>query len=36
LKAHAPFWKREEGRSGASWVDARDHYDAAASRWTER
>ena len=36
LKAHAPFWKREEGQSGASWVDAREHDDAAASRWTER
>jgi molybdopterin synthase catalytic subunit len=36
LKAHAPFWKREEGQSGATWVDARDHDDAAASRWTER
>jgi molybdopterin synthase catalytic subunit len=36
LKAHAPFWKREEGQSGASWVEARDHDDATASRWTER
>lgn len=35
LKAHAPFWKREEGASGAAWVDARDHDDAAASRWTK-
>src|SRR5436305_10797887 len=35
LKAHAPFWKREEGQSGASWLDARDHDDAAAGRWTE-
>jgi molybdopterin synthase catalytic subunit len=35
LKAHAPFWKREEGASGASWVDARDHDDAAADRWTK-
>jgi molybdopterin synthase catalytic subunit len=35
LKAHAPFWKREEGASGASWVDARDHDDAAAGRWTK-
>jgi molybdopterin synthase catalytic subunit len=33
LKAHAPFWKREEGASGAAWVEARDHDDAAASRW---
>jgi molybdopterin synthase catalytic subunit len=35
LKAHAPFWKREEGVSGANWVDARDHDDAAAGRWTK-
>jgi molybdopterin synthase catalytic subunit len=36
LKAHAPFWKREEGAAGASWVDAREHDDAAADRWTRR
>jgi molybdopterin synthase catalytic subunit len=35
LKAHAPFWKREEGASGGAWVDARDHDDAAAERWTK-
>jgi molybdopterin synthase catalytic subunit len=35
LKAHAPFWKREEGASGAVWVEAHDHDDAAASRWTK-
>jgi molybdopterin synthase catalytic subunit len=35
LKAHAPFWKREEGASGTSWVDAREHDDAAAGRWTK-
>jgi molybdopterin synthase catalytic subunit len=35
LKAHAPFWKREEGASGTSWVDAREHDDAAAERWTK-
>jgi molybdopterin synthase catalytic subunit len=35
LKAHAPFWKREEGASGTSWVDARDHDDLAAGRWTK-
>jgi molybdopterin synthase catalytic subunit len=34
LKAHAPFWKREEGASGANWIDARDHDDVAAVRWT--
>jgi molybdopterin synthase catalytic subunit len=35
LKAHAPFWKREESASGTSWVDAREHDDAAAGRWTK-
>jgi molybdopterin synthase catalytic subunit len=35
LKAHAPFWKREEGASGTNWVEAHDHDDAAASRWTK-
>ena len=35
LKANAPFWKREEKPSGTAWVDARDHDDAAASRWTK-
>jgi molybdopterin synthase catalytic subunit len=33
LKAHAPFWKREEGASGTNWVDAQAHDDAAADRW---
>ena len=35
LKTNAPFWKREEGKSGASWVEAREHDDAAAARWTK-
>jgi molybdopterin synthase catalytic subunit len=35
LKAHAPFWKREEGASGTGWVNAREHDDAAADRWTK-
>jgi molybdopterin synthase catalytic subunit len=35
LKTNAPFWKREEGRKGASWIEARDHDDAAAARWTK-
>lgn len=33
LKTRAPFWKREETRSGARWVTARDSDDAAAARW---
>jgi molybdopterin synthase catalytic subunit len=36
LKTSAPFWKREESTAGASWVDAREHDDAAAARWTKR
>ena len=35
LKANAPFWKREESPKGASWIEARDHDDAAAARWTK-
>jgi molybdopterin synthase catalytic subunit len=35
LKANAPFWKREEGAGGTSWVDARHHDDDAAARWTK-
>jgi len=35
LKAHAPFWKREESAAGTNWVDAREHDDLAASRWTK-
>jgi molybdopterin synthase catalytic subunit len=35
LKANAPFWKREESASGTSWIEAHDHDDAAAARWTK-
>ncbi len=35
LKTNAPFWKREESEKGTSWVDARDHDDDAAARWTK-
>ena len=35
LKANAPFWKRVGGSNGESWVEARDHDDAAAARWTK-
>jgi len=34
LKTSAPFWKREESQKGTSWVEARDHDDDAAARWT--
>ncbi|VIO68787.1 molybdenum cofactor biosynthesis protein MoaE [Bradyrhizobium ivorense] len=35
LKTSAPFWKREESARGTNWVEARDHDDAAAARWTK-
>lgn len=35
LKANAPFWKRVDGADGAGWIEARDHDDAAAARWTK-
>ena len=35
LKTNAPFWKREESADGTSWVEAREHDDAAAARWTK-
>jgi molybdopterin synthase catalytic subunit len=33
LKTSAPFWKKEERASGASWVEARAEDDTAAERW---
>ena len=33
LKTKAPFWKLEEGREGATWVEAKDSDDDAAARW---
>jgi molybdopterin synthase catalytic subunit len=36
LKTKAPFWKQEEGKQGARWVDARDADDEAASKWAEK
>ncbi|MGB0497093.1 MAG: molybdenum cofactor biosynthesis protein MoaE [Rubricella sp.] len=33
LKTRAPFWKKESGRDGGRWVDARDSDDAAEARW---
>jgi len=33
LKTEAPFWKKEEGPHGASWVDARESDDIARERW---
>jgi len=33
LKTRAPFWKKEQTREGARWVDARAADDIAAERW---
>ena len=33
LKTRAPFWKKEESRTGGRWVDARESDDHAAGRW---
>jgi molybdopterin synthase catalytic subunit len=33
LKTQAPFWKKEHGPQGATWVDARVSDDAALARW---
>ncbi|HEY7608564.1 MAG TPA: molybdenum cofactor biosynthesis protein MoaE [Alphaproteobacteria bacterium] len=35
LKTKAPFWKLEERRGGAAWVEARASDDAAAKRWAQ-
>jgi molybdopterin synthase catalytic subunit len=35
LKTSAPFWKREEGTKGSSWIEAHDRDDAAAARWAK-
>lgn len=33
LKTRAPFWKKEQTREGARWVEAREADDKAAERW---
>jgi molybdopterin synthase catalytic subunit len=33
LKSSAPFWKKETGRTGSSWVAAKDEDEAALTRW---
>jgi molybdopterin synthase catalytic subunit len=33
LKSRAPFWKKEIGRAGESWVEARSADEDALSRW---
>lgn len=33
LKSRAPFWKKEHGRDGSSWVAAKDSDEDALRRW---
>lgn len=33
LKTGAPFWKKEQTREGARWIDARSNDDATLKRW---
>jgi molybdopterin synthase catalytic subunit len=33
LKTKAPFWKLEETKAGARWVEAKDSDDHAAAKW---
>jgi molybdopterin synthase catalytic subunit len=33
LKTSAPFWKHEDGPSGARWVEAEARDEAATARW---
>ncbi len=33
LKSRAPFWKKETGADGTSWVAAKDDDEAALKRW---
>lgn len=35
LKSRAPFWKKELGQDGATWVEAKDEDEAALSRWAD-
>ena len=33
LKSRAPFWKKEIGKDGAEWVQAKNEDEAALKRW---
>jgi molybdopterin synthase catalytic subunit len=33
LKSRAPFWKKEIGADGSTWVAARDEDETALTRW---
>jgi molybdopterin synthase catalytic subunit len=34
LKTRAPFWKKVEQASGATWIEAKEKDDSAAARWS--
>jgi molybdopterin synthase catalytic subunit len=34
LKSRAPFWKREHGEQGTTWVEAKDEDETALGRWS--
>ena len=36
LKTRAPFWKREDGPSGARWVEAEARDETATARWNKK
>jgi len=36
LKTDAPFWKKETGAAGSSWVEARDSDAEAQQKWKRR
>ncbi|MET0301167.1 MAG: molybdenum cofactor biosynthesis protein MoaE [Methyloceanibacter sp.] len=36
LKTSAPFWKREDGPSGARWVEAEARDETATARWNKK
>ena len=33
LKTEAPFWKKEQGKTGSRWVEAKESDNAAKLRW---
>ena len=35
LKTNAPFWKKEESKTGSAWVDARQTDETALHKWQE-
>ena len=35
LKTNAPFWKKEESKTGSEWVDARQTDEIALHKWQD-